>query len=84
MINHAKIAACIIVLSSLSACTANSKSYPLSEAQALNNRAYTTQLQQKDRDIDHKERLRQADAIARATRNAKGDVIIMPNMLNLQ
>lgn len=81
MINHENIVTFFIVLGMLSACTANSKTYSLSDKQAQSNRTYTTQLQQKDRDIDHLERLRRAEAIARATRNAKGSVIIIPDML---
>lgn len=78
MTNYIKVSVVTILLSTLWGCTANSKHYAMSETQAKANRDYTARLQQEDRDRDHIERMRRADAISHATRNVKGGVIYSP------
>jgi len=65
------------LLSTLVGCSANND-YALSDAQAKANRDYTARLQQEDRDRDNIERMRRADAFARATRHTKGGLSYSP------
>ena len=79
MKNHIKIGVTFILLSTLWGCTANTKSYALSGAEGVAISARTERLEQKDRDTRHVERMRKADAYARATRDVKGGVTYSPN-----
>ena len=67
----------LILLSSLLGCTPT-KEVTISDEQAKINRDFTAKLQQEDRDRDHIERMRRADAYYHATRNYKTNVIVVP------
>ncbi|HIQ14704.1 MAG TPA: hypothetical protein EYH38_03910 [Leucothrix sp.] len=72
-----KVTVAITLLSTLVGCSANNN-FALDEAQASALRNNTARLQQQDRNRDHIERMRRADAIARATRHTKGDITYSP------
>ncbi len=83
MIRYAKVTITIALFSTLWGCTANSNQFNLSNEQAKANRDYTAKLQQEDRDRDHIERMRRADAVSHATRNVKGGVTYSPTTTNI-
>ncbi len=61
-----KMAVLLAVVSAFWGCTANTKSYNLSAADAATLRDQTERMEQKDRDTRHVERMRRADAIKRS------------------
>jgi uncharacterized protein YcfL len=67
----------VVLLSTLWGCSPT-KEVAISDEQAKINRDYTANLQQEDRDRDHIERMRRADAYHHATRNFKTNVIVVP------
>jgi len=67
----------IVLLSTLWGCTPT-KEVAISDEQAKINRDYTASLQQEDRDRDHIERMRRAEAYRHATQNFKTNVIVVP------
>jgi len=67
----------IVLLSILWGCSPT-KEVAISDEQAKINRDYTAKLQQEDRDRDHIERMRRADAYRHATQNFKTGVIYVP------
>ncbi|MCK5917822.1 MAG: hypothetical protein KAG34_05325 [Cocleimonas sp.] len=69
MTYHIKVIVPLALSSILLGCASNPPAPVLSDAQLEVHRDYTTKLQQKDRDIDHIERMRRADAMARANKN---------------
>jgi len=77
MTDPIKVTVAITLLSTLVGCSANNN-FALDEAQASALRNNTARLQQQDRDRDHIERMRRADAIARATRHTKGGITYSP------
>jgi len=78
MKNIIKVSLMTALLSTLWGCTANTKTYNLSDAQAASLRQSTEQLEQQDRDTRQVERMRRADAIRHATGNVKGGVTYSP------
>lgn len=76
----------IFIVMMLSACAVpNSIHFDMTEeqkAQVRANRAYTAQLQQEDRDRNHIERMRRAEAAELATRNMPDSVSITNNTSN--
>ena len=69
MTYHTKVIVPLMLATLLLGCTSSPPAPALSKAQLEAQRAYTTNLQQKDRDRDHAERMRRADEIARANKN---------------
>lgn len=77
MTKSIKVSIVAALLSTIVGCSTNDN-FELSEEHAQANRENTARMQQKDRDRDHIERMRRADAFARATRNTKGGLSYSP------
>ncbi|MCK5895561.1 MAG: hypothetical protein KAG20_02085 [Cocleimonas sp.] len=69
MTYHTKVILPLALSSILLGCTSVPPAPSLSHAQLEAQREHTTKLQQKDRDRDHIDRMRKADAMARANKN---------------
>jgi outer membrane PBP1 activator LpoA protein len=70
MTYHTNVIVPLVVLSSiLLGCGSTPPAPSLSEAELEAQREYTTKLQQKDRDRNHIDRMRKADAMAHANKN---------------
>lgn len=76
MTNYLKVSITLLLASTLLGCTANSNNYALGADDAATIRSGTEQLEQKDRDTRHVERMRRADAYSHATRNLKTTIIV--------